>query len=440
MTATKALTADWVLPVAGAPIANGAIVADRQRIIYVGPQSQMPCCDVVQRLQKQAILPGLINAHTHLEFSNLEHPLGRPGMNFTKWIADVVAWRRNCVDKKSAIDRGIKLSVASGVAAIGEIASPPVNPSDYARPVAGAGNRKDSPECLIHVFQESLGANQNEFDEKIDQLIENASSLASIGVTPGLSPHAPYSVPQILLKRLIALTAPAACETSPSPIATRDVTIDASAEHAPNTATANLLQRVDGEMKIVAMHLAETVAEREFVEHRRGQFLEMLKQFGVWQPELFPGKGSILEILIELAQAPRSLVVHGNYLTLAELNFIATCKDRMSIVFCPRTHRYFQHVNYPIDAILDRGINLAIGTDSLASNPDLSVLNELREVRRRFAQLADATILEMGTIKGAIALGIDDRLGSLVPGKANRFCIVELEDADDPYSWLASSD
>lgn len=432
MTVTKALIADWVLPATEAPIANGAIlVDDRNQILYVGPQSQMPPCDVVQPYKKTAILPGLINAHTHLEFSDLTEPLGRPGINFTKWISEVIAWRNQVTDKRSAIARGIELSVAAGVAAIGEIASPPMDPTHYAKPT-GVSENGDLDDCLVQVFQETLGAEPNEYDQKIDQVIENATALAGLGVTPGISPHAPYSVPQILLERLVGLTETGATQRSAA----------ASFMHAARTEAQHgqLNDRggpVSGDIQIVAMHVAETVAEREFVEHRRGRFLEMLKQFGVWRPEMYPANGSILNILAELSKAPRALVIHGNYLTSAEINFIATCNDRMSIVFCPRTHRYFQHVNYPINAILDRGINLAVGTDSLASNPDLSVLNELKEIRRNFPQIPDSTILEMGTINGAIALGIGDRLGSLTTGKAAKICKVALPDVDDPFSWLS---
>ena len=108
----------------------------------------------------------------------------------------------------------------------------------------------------------------------------------------------------------------------------------------------------------------------------------------------------------------------------------------MSLVFCPRTHRYFRHTAYPIHAIIERGINLAVGTDSLASNPDLNVLQELREIARTYPQIADETIIEMGTINGARALGIDDHYGSLEKGKAGGIGTVELPDKSDPYSWL----
>ena len=372
------------------PIANGTIVVDdAQRITYVGPRANMPDCDVVEEREGQAILPGLINAHNHLEFSDLHQPLGTPGMEFTQWIAEVVAYRiKQGVDKADAIKAGLEESIKSGVAAIGEIASQPVEAIDYA----------ESSECLLNVFQEALGANESDYDETILQLKKNAMLLQALEVAPGISPHAPYSVPPALLKRLMALA-----EKNQMP---------------------------------VAMHVAETIAEREFVEHRRGPFVAMLKKFGVWRPEMYPAEGSILQIIQALSRAVRSLVIHGNYLNEAELDFIATVKDRMSIVFCPRTHHYFRHAEYPLDQILKRGINLAIGTDSRASNPDLNLMSELKEIRQRFPDLPPESILKMGTINGASALGVADRFGTLEEGRAGRFCFAKLPNVNDPYSWL----
>ena len=95
----------------------------------------------------------------------------------------------------------------------------------------------------------------------------------------------------------------------------------------------------------------------------------------------------------------------------------------MSIVFCPRTHRYFQHERYPIEKILSRNICLAVGTDSRASNPDLNLWNELCAIRQTYPQLDGETILRMGTIHGASALGLESSLGAIEVGRKAKFCI-----------------
>lgn len=390
----KAYRAPWGLPVAGPPIADAAVVTNADgNIVYVGPQNRMPACDVIEEFSGHAIVPGLINAHTHLEFSDLKKPIGQPGMEFTQWISEVVACRRDqnqtADNKTAAIESGLRQCRDHGVVAVGEIATMPLTASQY----ANAGD------CWVTVFQEMLGADQNDYDRKMVELADNKTALNEHGITNAISPHAPYSVPPALLERLVSA---------------------AESTHAA-----------------VAMHLAETTAEREFVQHRTGQFLEMLKQLGVWKPKMYAAEDSILNILQTLSRAQRALVIHGNYLKSNELDFIGSMKQKMSIVFCPRTHRYFRHEEYPIEGILERGINLAVGTDSRASNPDLNLMSELKEIRQRFPDLAPAMILEMGTINGATALGIAHRLGTLQPGRAGRFCIAKLSDASDPYSWLS---
>jgi len=111
------------------------------------------------------------------------------------------------------------------------------------------------------------------------------------------------------------------------------------------------------------------------------------------------------------------------------------------VVYCPRTHAYFRHEPYPLPSLLAAGVNVAIGTDSRASNPDLSLWEELCYIRQHFGGLASADVLRMGTINGAVALGVDADFGSLTPGKSARLAIVPLPDRDDrdPHSLLFES-
>ena len=185
------------------------------------------------------------------------------------------------------------------------------------------------------------------------------------------------------------------------------------------------------------MHVAETMAEREFVEVKTGPFVDMLRSLGVWRPEAYGSYGSITRILEKLSQCESSLVVHGNYLNGEELDFIASNRDKMSVVFCPRTHAFFGHARYPLEELLDRGINVAVGTDSHASNPDLDLGGELVEIHRRHPDLAPETVLKMGTIAGAAALGLDESFGTLVEGRKSHFCVRHNTDTSSPYAWLA---
>ncbi len=341
------------------------------------------------------ILPGLVNAHTHLEFSDLSAPLGSAGMEFTDWIGEVIRFRGRAgrASKADVIKIGLEQSARYGVAAIGEIATTPLVLKDYAGALPCPAS--------VQVFFEQLGSDDGVIDQKISEAEQFFADSPWDSVSAALSPHAPYSVGDRLFDSLMSLARQKQCS--------------------------------------VSMHLAETRAEREFVENKTGPFLDMLRSFDVWRPTAYGRYGSILSILKEVARCASSLIIHGNYLTMDELDFIATVRDRMSVVFCPRTHAYFGHARYPLEEMLDRAINVAVGTDSLASNPDLDLLWELKEIHRRHPEVPIEKIVEIGTINGAEALGLDKSFGGLTTGQIARFCVQQAPETTSPYSWLADT-
>ena len=217
---------------------------------------------------------------------------------------------------------------------------------------------------------------------------------------PGLSPHAPYTVHPELLARAVAL----------------------SIEH---------------EIPL-AMHLAESREEIDFLRDGRGPFRELLESRGAWDPAARPRGARPLDELRVLARAHRALVVHGNYLDDEEIDFLGRQRRQMAVVYCPRTHAWFGHARYPLEKLLAAGAIVALGTDSRASSPDLSLLAEMRHVAREFPAMSRATILELGTLGGARALGLDSQIGTLEPGKWANLAVVALPEdaAADPHELL----
>jgi cytosine/adenosine deaminase-related metal-dependent hydrolase len=144
-----------------------------------------------------------------------------------------------------------------------------------------------------------------------------------------------------------------------------------------------------------------------------------------------------MEYLHELSRAARTIVVHGNYLGDDEITFIATNRDRMSVVYCPRTHAYFQHSPYPLAELLRAGVNVALGTDSRASNPDLDLRKEIRITVDRH-RVNPELALRMGTINGAIALGLQHLCGSITVGKSANLTVIQLPSrrVADPHELL----
>jgi aminodeoxyfutalosine deaminase len=372
------LRARVVFPIDSPPIENGVVTIEGERIVAVStsPLDGEP----VRDLGDAALFPGLINAHTHLEFSGLLQPLGEPGMALVDWIPTVLAHRRSRDSTaKMSIPAGCLESLAQGVTTIGEIATADaaayadLAPVDLVLMIETIGFSRARAESALQAAAQQLNA----FDAKF---------AGAANVQLGLSPHAPYTVSPELLASLIAL---------------------ARKRNLP-----------------IAMHVAESVDELELLASGTGRFQQLLDERSMWDDTAIPRGSTPFDYLQLLATAPRALVIHGNHLDRDEHAFLATHSDRMSLVYCPRTHAYFDHPPYPLAQLLNASVCVALGTDSRASNPDLSLLAEIRDVAQRHPEVRPESVLRMGTLAGAQALGREQACGSITPGKlANLFAI-----------------
>jgi cytosine/adenosine deaminase-related metal-dependent hydrolase len=219
------------------------------------------------------------------------------------------------------------------------------------------------------------------------------------GQSRGVSPHAPYSVHPDLVRGLVDL---------------------AVSRRAP-----------------VAMHLAETRAELELLADGTGEFIPFLEGLGVWRADAIPRGTRPLDYLRELARSENALAIHGNYFAADEIDFLSA-HPNISVVYCPRTHAFFRHDPHPWRKLLARQVNVALGTDSRASSPDLGLWNELLFLRAQFPDFDPALLLHVGTWNGAFALGLESETGSLAVGKAADLAVVELSGGDttDPHDLL----
>jgi cytosine/adenosine deaminase-related metal-dependent hydrolase len=393
------IRARWVVPVSRPPIANGVVTVAGGRVVAVGGDKG----DVsAHDLGDVILLPGLVNAHTHLEFSDLAQPLGEPRMPFAAWIGRVVEHRRKqaaavagdeailAEQRAAAIAAGLAESAAAGVVAVGEIASGPwpgVLSPEHTSAVDGV------------IFQELLGLAGDRQESIIAAAREHLDSSPPGDWDLGLSPHAPYTVPPELVAR--------ACQLS-------------SESQTP-----------------VAMHLAESLAELELLASHSGELVELLRSLEAWHPAAIPRGIEPADYLTMLAAAHRALVIHGNFLTPRDWRNLAERRKSMSVVYCPRTFAYFGHGRYPLAEMLAAGVRVAVGTDSRASNPDLSVLAELRQVARVHPEVSPESILAMGTLLSAEALGVEEDFGSIEPDKLARFATVPVGPViSDPVEWL----
>ena len=367
------LRARWVLPINSPPIDGGVVTIDGERIVSVG--KRVDTGSTVTDLGDVVLLPGLVNAHTHLEFSSLAEPLGQPGMALSEWIRLVIASRKQ-PSHDAAVREGLQASLRAGVTTLGEIATTASFPDDV-----------DKLPGLI-AFQEVIGFSAGRVESVFAELRQRLQADRK-GVAWGISPHAPYTVHPALLEQIVEL---------------------AREKSLP-----------------VAMHLAESPEELQLITENAGPFRELLEERSMWDSEVFATGRTMLGYLRQLSVAPRALVVHGNYLRPAEVEFLADRRDQMSVVYCPRTHAYFRHSRYPLPELMAAGVRVALGTDSRASNPDLSLLGELRFVAATHESISPEQLFALGTIHGAEALGLQNDVGSIAPGKLANLAAVACD-------------
>lgn len=350
-------------------IEGGTLTIAGDRIVAVEPPGK---ARVDLDLGDVAVLPGLVNAHTHLDLGALRGRL--PPSRFTDWLRAVVAYRRSstAAEWAPAIRAGIDESLRNGTTLVGDIAfagtSGPILTASPLRAVA---------------FYELIGLKRSRAEQVLqeaDRWLARQHRTASYRF--GLSPHAPYTVSRYLMEEAVRR---------------------AQLVHLP-----------------LAVHFTETSEEGSLLLFRTGPLRAFLEELGAWdESDLF---SSLTEPLLCAAEGRPGLLIHGNGLSPPGF-------PGVSIVYCPRTHAYFGRPPHPFAELQAAGMNVALGTDSLASNPDLSILEEMRFLHRRRPEVDGEQIVRMGTVCGAQALGWEVQTGTLTPGKLADWIAVPIEAA-----------
>lgn len=381
------MTAAWVVPVARPPIRDGFVEIAGERIIKLGERRDLPAraMDCVD-LGEAALLPGLVNPHTHLELSGYAGLL--PPMDFWSWIYNMLRLRAESDQRRSeqvGVRVGAWQSLRAGVTCVGDISR-----GNWSWPILR--NIPIRKVCFVELLSlaDLPPRNPAELRRAAREIIEDEL------LTAGVSPHAPYTVPREHL-----------CEAA---------------------ALAEELRRP------WTMHLAETREEIAFLSGQRGALppaLEkLLDKHRLRSPNCTPGK-----LVADCARCPGSLA-HGNYLETGDIALLA--ERGHAVIYCPRSHRYFGHSPHPWRALREAGVTVAIGTDSLASNKSLSMLDELNFIH---TQVADpprpCELLKMATLDAARALNLEDRIGTLEAGKeADLAAFACPAEVDDPVRAL----
>lgn len=388
----KSYRAAWVCPIDRPPIENGIVDVNGGRISGLRSGGDRGHAGAVD-LGRVALLPGLVNAHTHLELSWLR---GRvpPAASFTEWVKGLLATRgapdSAMTDETIApIHDAIREAKAAGTVAVGDIS----NSLAAVEPMQAAG-------LGGVVFHELLG-----FKERDGALIESSrpkrATAAQHGIRVSLAPHAPYST-SVELFRAIRRA------------------VDAS------------------DCPIMSVHLGESPEEVELLEKGSGPWRRMLQLIGAWRDDWeTPGCGPVQFLDRHGVIDARTLVVHGVQFDAAAL---ARLKEiGATVLTCPRSNQWVGVGYPPIERFYRSGVAVAVGTDSLASVGDLNLFAELALMRRLAPSVPARSFLESATQVGARALGLDDELGSIAPGKRDALIAVALPaDVTDVEEYLVS--
>jgi cytosine/adenosine deaminase-related metal-dependent hydrolase len=203
--------------------------------------------------------------------------------------------------------------------------------------------------------------------------------------------------------------------------------------HAPYSTSAALYERALAEARqrgwLLATHLAETLAEEEFLRTGEGELREAMERYHLFDPTWTPPGTSPVAYLDRLGVlAAPGLAIHCNYLDDADIALLR--QGSLSAVYCPRSHTFFGHTEHPVERLLAVGVPVALGTDSLASNDRLDLLAEVREAARKHPGVPPETWLRLATLGGAQALGLAEEVGTLEAGKAADLCVVRGPAAD----------
>jgi cytosine/adenosine deaminase-related metal-dependent hydrolase len=373
------LIATWVAPISSPLIERGAVCFHADRILAVGTidslKKQIPDANVVD-CGNAVILPGLINAHTHLELSNIQR--GNPPARFVDWIIQLM----NTPVPPGGVEAGIAQCLRFGVTAVGDITSQPA----ITRPVLSQSPLRGVSYGEVRAMAQRRGFLEPRLATAIEPIPPGQNSTVATGITP----HAPYSIESAGYERCLQTA-----RTLSLPLAT---------------------------------HLAETPDEANFLADHTGPFKALWDLLRAWDEHVptFNGGPIRLAKSIGLLDYP-ALLAHVNYCDDDELDLLAS--GQASVVYCPRTHAFFNHPPHRWRDMLARGINVAVGTDSCASSPDLNLVDDLRLLHRIAPEVDPQMLWEMATTRAARAIGTAN-IGAIEPGLAPDLVVFPISGND----------
>ena len=371
-------------------IVGGAIRVRGERIAGIGsrrdisPEPGEPVVD----LGDSIIFPAFINAHCHLDYSGLAGELS-PGTSFADWLAQIVSIKQSLThdDHEAAWLVGADMLLSTGCGTVANIESVPGMYASMA------------PQTPLQVcpFIELIAYHSEDETDAIELAQSELVANKPLALRVGVSPHAPYTM-------------------------------------TPEGLNA-LAMFADEHLLPMSIHLAESNDEWDMFVHGTGPLYDMMNSLGRVMDDC--GKGTPVQHLAKAAGfSKNTLVVHANRLIDADVEILQ--RVGANVVHCPRSHAWFRHANFDYNRLAKAGVNICLGTDSLASTggetavTGLSVFSEMQEFSRNYPQLSCEDLLQMATVNGAVALGLGNEVGVLKEGFIANMAVI-------PYSDIVSN-
>ncbi len=358
-----------VVTMDGAPIPNGAVAVVGNKIADVGawPELRARTSGEVIDLGESMLLPGLINAHCHLDYTDLRGAIPRP-TSFASWIRAIneakASWREE--DYLTSIAHGLGEAAQFGTTTIANLEAFP----------ALIGKLPD-PVMRVWWFAEMIDVRGHVSAAETFAALRGALEEHALLGRLGLAPHAPYTASAELYAEAAVVVR----------------------EHELPATT----------------HVAESREEMAMFRDARGPLFDVMKSIG--RPmEDCGGKTSLALMLERNVFDEGWIVAHLNELTDDDFRLLAQVTRKFQVVHCPRSHTYFDHSTFPLMKLRDLGFNICLGTDSLASNDDVSLFAEMQQLARMWPSLRASELLGMATTRAAVALGHGHSLGRIRPG------------------------
>ncbi len=375
----KKFSADIVFPVSAAPVREGVVITDDEgKIIQIDRRDQHD--PVTMDIRRGAIVPGFVNTHCHLELSHMKGKADT-GTGLLPFLKTVVNFRDIPMEEiLDAIERADREMYEAGIVAVGDIS----NKADTAA-------QKDRSKIRYYTFVEMFDFLQDSWTEKSfnDYRTVYEQQSTAHGNRKSVVPHAPYTVTEGLFRRIRELNADEAT---------------------------------------VSIHNQETPHEDAFFLNKTGDFLEFYETFGFPIEHFQPtGSTSIHYALAHLNPRNRNLFVHNTMTTPADIQAAQAWSDRVYWATCANANLYIENRLPLYRHFIDNNARMTIGTDSLTSNWQLSVLEEMKTIARYQSYVPFETLLRWATLNGAEALGFEADLGSIEVGKRPGLNLLHLD-------------